>query len=332
VNDLIKKKYPLGFPWPTQDPFIFCVHHLDRFPKGNTEMGPDTSLSGRNLGNDFTGKDGWSMYHGKEIPGFPYHPHRGFETVTIANLGYCDHSDSLGAAGRFGNGDVQWMTAGKGVQHSEMFPLLSTTEENPLELFQIWLNLPAVRKLVPPHFSMLWHEDIPVVETNGTRVKVVAGTFAGHPAPAPAPNSWAADPGNEVAIWHIEMAPGTQLVLPPTIGNVNRTLYGYSGEQFEIGQEKIPVGHGVDLVSTKETSLLNGGAQAHFLLLQGKPIQEPIARYGPFVMNTPKELEQAMQEYRDTEFGGWPWPRPDYVHPRGKGRFAKFPDGTLIEK
>jgi redox-sensitive bicupin YhaK (pirin superfamily) len=136
----ILKISPLGFPWKTLDPFIFCVHHRDEFPKGNAEMGPIGSLSGRQIGQDFVVKDGWRMYHGRKMPGFPYHPHRGFETVTIVKEGIVDHTDSLGAAGRFGAGDVQWMTAGKGVLHSEMFPLIHQEKENPLELFQLWLN------------------------------------------------------------------------------------------------------------------------------------------------------------------------------------------------
>ena len=82
---------PLGFPWQTLDPFLFCVHHLDHYPAGNAAMGPAASLAGRNIGQDFAGKDGWSMYHGKTIPGFPAHPHRGFETVTIVRQGHIDH-------------------------------------------------------------------------------------------------------------------------------------------------------------------------------------------------------------------------------------------------
>ena len=86
---------------------MFCAHHRDEYPKGNDAMGPDASLRGRNIGQDFTIKDGWRMYHGETMPGFPYHPHRGFETITIVKEGIVDHSDSLGAAGRFGSGDVQ---------------------------------------------------------------------------------------------------------------------------------------------------------------------------------------------------------------------------------
>ena len=131
---------PLGFPWRTIDPFLFCAYHDDAYPHGNGQLGPAVSLAGRDIGQDFSRKDGWSMYHGSSVPGFPPHPHRGFETVTIARKGLIDHADSLGAQARFGRGDVQWLTAGKGVVHSEMFPLLKTDEANPLELFQIWIN------------------------------------------------------------------------------------------------------------------------------------------------------------------------------------------------
>ena len=91
---------PLGFPWETIDPFLFCVYHDDTYPEGNAQFGPAASLAGRNLGQDFAGKDGWRMYHGLAVPGFPSHPHRGFETVTIVRKGLIDHSDSLGAAAR----------------------------------------------------------------------------------------------------------------------------------------------------------------------------------------------------------------------------------------
>ncbi len=154
---------PLGMPWVTADPFLFCVHHDDRYPAGNEKLGPAASLAGRKLGMDFDGKDGWRMYHGEVVPGFPQHPHRGFETVTIVRRGLVDHSDSLGAAARYGRGDVQWLTAGGGIVHSEMFPLVERDAPNPLELFQIWLNLPAKDKLVAPHFTMLWERDIPRV-------------------------------------------------------------------------------------------------------------------------------------------------------------------------
>ena len=137
-SDAILGTAPLGFPWATLDPFLFCVHHLDFYPEGNDQMGPPpASLTGRNIGMDFQIKDGWRMYHGDVVPGFPRHPHRGFETVTVVRTGLLDHSDSIGGTARYGGGDVQWLTAGDGIQHAEMFPLVSQAEPNPLELFQI---------------------------------------------------------------------------------------------------------------------------------------------------------------------------------------------------
>lgn len=329
---MIKEVFKLGFPWQTQDPFLFCVYHLDKYPKGKEDMSPAASLDGRKLGNDFTMKDGWRMYHGQTIPGFPAHPHRGFETITIVNKGFCDHSDSLGAAGRFGEGDVQWMTAGKGVQHCEMFPLLSTEKENTLELFQIWLNLPKAKKFVEPHFKMLWHEDIPVVRTEHARVKVIAGSFGRKNAPDSAPDSWASNTENHVSILNVHIDPKGIFILPNSTSEVNSTLYFYEGDTIQIDGTTIVPDHGIQLDAGKEIKITAGDSQAQLLLLQGKPIKEPVVKYGPFVMNTEKEIEAAMSEYRLTQFGGWPWRYPDNVHEKERGRFAKYPDGTLIEK
>lgn len=332
MSNSVKRRFQLGFPWETQDPFLFCVYHLDYYPKGNDQMGPAASLEGRDPGNDFIQKDGWRMYHGHTVPGFPAHPHTGFETITMVNKGFCDHSDSLGAAGRFGQGDVQWMTAGRGVQHSEMFPLLNTYEANTLELFQIWLNLPKKVKFADPHFKMLWHEDIPVVTRQGVRIKVVSGSYLDTPAPLPAPDSWAATEENEVAIWSIDMEPGSSLVLPAATSGVNRTLYYYAGEGVYLDEEPLTRGVGVELHPLGLPSIKNKDGNSHFLLLQGRPINEPVAKYGPFVMNTQDEIKQAMKEYRLTNFGGWPWPYPDNVHSRENGRFALYPDGKREEK
>src|SRR5438552_13802289 len=197
---------PLGFQWPTLDPFLFCVHHDDAYPAGNDQLGPAASLAGREIGMDFAGKDGWRMYHGATVPGFPQHPHRGFETVTIVRKGLINHSDSLGAAARFGRGDVQWLTAGSGVVHAEMFPLLDRERPNPLELFQIWLNLPPSHKLVDPYFTMFWGETIPRITSEGSEITVIAGALDGARPPAPPPDSWASNPASDVAIWHVRLA------------------------------------------------------------------------------------------------------------------------------
>lgn len=323
---------PLSFMWPVRDPFLFCAHHLDNYPGGNDDMEPDVSLAGRNIGQDFILKDGWRMYHGESVPGFPEHPHRGFETVTIVLTGLVDHSDSWGQAGRYGNGDVQWMTAGSGLQHAEMFPLLNKNRDNPAELFQVWLNLPRAGKFSEPFYKMLWSEEIPtkkITDANGKSsfVTVVAGNFLDTVPPSPAPDSWAADPANEVAVWKIMMEPGALLTLPPAGTGINRTLYYYRGSAVRIGYTDIPSYKAVEVRPDMESGIINGEGESFILLLQGKPINEPVVQYGPFVMNTEEEIRQAFDDYRRTHFGGWPWPRHDMVHPREKGRFARYRDG-----
>jgi len=331
-NPVIRKIAAMGFQWQTRDPFLFCVHHEDKFPKGNESMGPVTGMQGRQLGDDFIIKDGFRMYHGKKVPGFPGHPHRGFETITVVREGYVDHADSLGAAGRYGNGDVQWMTAGKGVQHSEMFPLLSKVKDNPMELFQIWLNLPKKSKMIDAHFTMHWREKIPHYKHNDakgktTDVEVIAGVLHGKKAQTPPPGSWAADDANEVAIWNIRMEPGAVWTLPPARSEVNRNLYFYIGEQIDIAGRKIPRYHSMEVDSKVSLEIVNGNHESRILMLQGKPINEPVIQYGPFVMNTKEEIQQAFDDYHKTKFGGWPWPKYDQVHERTAGRFALHADG-----
>jgi redox-sensitive bicupin YhaK (pirin superfamily) len=324
----------LGFPWKTFDPFLFCVHHDDAYPAGNEQMGPAASLAGRDIGMDFAGKDGWRMYHGDVVPGFPRHPHRGFETVTLARRGYIDHADSLGATARFSTGDAQWMTAGAGVVHSEMFPLIERDRPNPTELFQIWLNLPRADKLVPPHFAMLWRHMIPRHEHldaagRRTEIVLVAGALGDVRAPAPPPHSWAARPESDVAIWTIAMAPGATWTLPPARAGSNRALYFFRGSQVRVGDHAVSGRLGLRLRADAEVALESGPDESEFLLLQGRPIGEPVVQHGPFVMNAPAEIHQAIVDFRRTEFGGWPWPSDGPVHAREEGRFAIHADGRV---
>jgi redox-sensitive bicupin YhaK (pirin superfamily) len=310
------------------------VHHEDAFPTGNDAMGPAPShFQGRHMGDDFIIKDGFRMYHGKVVPGFPGHPHRGFETITVVRKGMVDHADSMGAAGRYGNGDVQWMTAGKGVQHSEMFPLIFKDRENPMELFQIWLNLPKKNKMVDPHFKMLWRESIPVLSHKdaggkSTKVEIIAGQIAHMKAPTPPPDSWAADENNEVAVWNIMMDAGATWSLPKASKGINRTLYFYEGSALDINEEAIPRYNAVELQADAAITLTAGENECSVLMLQGRPIGETVIQYGPFVMNTKQEINQAFEDYHATKFGGWPWPKLDQVHPREKTRFAKHADGS----
>ncbi len=301
-------------------------------------MGPVDSLAGRDIGQDFSRKDGWSMYHGSTVPGFPAHPHCGFETVTMVRKGLIDHADSLGAKARFGRGDVQWLTAGKGVVHSEMFPLLKSDEANPLELFQIWLNLPATGKMAAPHFTMFWHECIPRLVHHddqglATTITVVAGALPGAaPALAPPPESWAAQPDADVAIWTLRLQPGAQWRLPAAQGNgTRRMLYFFAGQGLRVGTQDVAEHAALELQAGEALLTNTGTTPVECLLLQGRPIGEPVAQYGPFVMNTQAEIAQALQDYQRTQFGGWPWPEGDPVHGGAVQRFARYPGAAVDE-
>jgi len=328
---------PLGFPWETIDPFLFCAYHDDAYPRANAQLGPDASLAGRDIGQDFSRKNGWSMYHGRAVPGFPAHPHRGFETITIVRKGLIDHSDSLGAAARFGQGDVQWVTAGSGIVHAEMFPLLAMHEPNPVELFQIWLNLPAKAKMAAPYFTMFWSEDIArrtVIDAQArtSDVVVVAGRYGDSAqsaiAPAPPPNSWAAQADADVAVWTMRMSPGAHWTLPAAAAaTTRRMLYFFKGVSVELDGDHIDSHAAIELSGARAVQIVNGDQEAEFLLLQGKPIGEPVAQHGPFVMNTRTEILQAFEDYQHTQFGGWPWPDVAPVHGHELTRFARHPDG-----
>ncbi|MBI1947610.1 MAG: pirin family protein [Deltaproteobacteria bacterium] len=325
-------RFSLDLHWPTTDPFLFCAHHHDRYPKGDGALAPAAPLTGRELGQDFAGKDGWRMYHGQRVPGFPQHPHRGFETITIVKRGFCDHADSLGAKARFGAGDVQWVTAGRGIVHSEMFPLLRVDADNPLELFQLWLNLPRAHKMVEPCFTMQWREQVPtrtVTDDAGRRtvVTVVAGTFDDTRALAPPPHSYATKPESDVAVWLLSLEAGARVRVPRALVARERALYLYGGGGAQLAGERIANGTGLRLRADVEVELVAGPEPCEALLLQGAPLGEPVVQYGPFVMSTTGEIEAAFRDYRATRFGGWPFDDDDPVHGLSPRRFARHPDG-----
>lgn len=331
----VLQTFRLGSPWQAVDPFLFVAYHLDAYPEGTASLGPDASLDGRPLGQDFGNPAGWSMYHGRTVPGFPQHPHRGFETVTYVRQGVVDHADSLGATARYGDGDTQWLTTGRGVSHSEMFPLLERDRPNPLELFQIWLNLPAASKTADPHFAMFWNERTPrVTRTDGagraTEVTVIAGALDGTAPLDPPPESWAATTDADLAIWHLDLSANAEFELPAAAGpDTHRVLYVYEGSSVRIGDTRVEAGSGVLVDATAPVTLTAGDGGIKILLLQGRPIGEPVAQHGPFVMNDAAGLQQAFDDYRRTGFGGWPWPADDPVHPAGAGRFAEHPSGRV---
>ena len=320
----------LSFPFSTPDPFLFAVHHKDFYPAGDDLM----QAPRKGNGADFNPNSKYRMYHGGRVPGFPQHPHRGFETLTATVTGTIDHTDSQGNAGRYGGGDLQWMTAGKGIVHGEMFPLLHPDKPNTLHLFQIWLNLPARNKMSDPFFVMHWAENIPKINTDDglTEITVWAGELENAKPLEGPPKSYANVDNSEVAVWFLRMKPNGSYVLPPAKGgkDINRAVYYFFGNSASIGGRNLKDKHlrvDVDASLPCELSfpsLPNSKTEdeTYFLILQGRPIGEPVVQHGPFVMNTQQEIMQAFQDYQSTQFGGWPWEKDSMTHPREKGRFA----------
>jgi redox-sensitive bicupin YhaK (pirin superfamily) len=246
--------------------------------------------------------------------GFPWHPHRGIETITYVLAGTVEHGDSLGNRGRLRAGDVQWMTAGSGIMHQEM---PQGDSSGRMHGFQLWANLPASLKMSRPRYQDVAAVDIPeVVEDNGTRVRVICGAFGGQSGPV---EGVAADP----RYLDVSVPPGRQARLP-----VDRTnnVFAYvfaGGGTFRDASDPRPVrnelaGGGVALPSTspgdaRDRSLVlfdrgdeivvqAGDEGIRFLLVSGKPLEEPVAWYGPIVMNTQEQLRAAMAELRNGTF------------------------------
>ena len=338
MSNKIKAIEKMGFQWGMDSPFLTCMHHQDEFPAGNEAQGPAVSLAGRRIGNDFSGKDGFSMYHGEKVPGFPVHPHRGFETVTVVLEGLVDHFDSKGAKGRYGNGDVQWLTTGAGCQHVEMFPLVHQDKKNPLELFQIWLNLPARSKFTDPDYKMLWAEEIPVIKHTNKKgktatIRLIAGKYEDKKSLEPTKESWAAREENHVGIQLVELEPEAEFSITAGSKTLNRNLYFYQGTSYiTIDGKNIDPSSRIRLSGEDPITVVNGDRTSYLLLLEGEPINEPVAQYGPFVMNSEQEIQKAYEDYQKTQFGGWPWPNDEPVHERKTGRFARYADGSVDKR
>ena len=225
------------------------------------------------------------------LAGFPSHPHRGFETVTYMLDGHMQHKDSGGNTGDLGPGDVQWMSAARGLIHSEM----PQQTEGRMRGFQLWLNLPAKEKMRPPAYRDIPAAQIPSVVVDGGKVKVIAGRFGETQG---AVHGGATDP----QYWDVHLEPGAVLAAALPAGH-NAFLYAYEGEAV-VGDDGKPLPHRAAglLSSGDRVSMVAGANGARVLLLAGKPIGEPIVQYGPFVMNTREEIEQAIADYQAGAF------------------------------
>jgi redox-sensitive bicupin YhaK (pirin superfamily) len=168
---------------------------------------------------------------------------------------------------------------------------------------------------------------------HATQVDLIAGKLNDYHSLKPTPDSWAANADNEVLVATIKMEAGATYILPKAQSSkAKRNLYFYRGTQLEIAGKTVAENHSIELIATEDVEINNTGAVAFLLVLQGKPIKEPVAQQGPFVMNTQEEIREAFADYRQTQFGGWPWPEQEQVHERNKGRFALHSDGRLEEK
>lgn len=227
------------------------------------------------------------------IAGFPAHPHRGFETVTYMLQGKMEHRDHLGNVGLLADGGVQWMTAGKGIIHSEM----PKQTEGRMHGFQLWVNLTAQRKLISAHYQDIAAEDIPWQQFTGFSVKAIAGAIKVNDIQL---QGFFSIVDTEVIYLDISLAPQQSISLPIS-EQLNAMLYSYDGA--------INIGSAGTLNKEKTLSLLTGSGslvitnnnneQARFLFIAGKPLRQPIKQYGPFVMNTAAEIEQAIHDYQN---------------------------------
>jgi redox-sensitive bicupin YhaK (pirin superfamily) len=228
--------------------------------------------------------------------GFPDHPHRGFETVTYMIAGRMRHKDSAGHEGLLSNGGVQWMTAGRGVIHSEM----PEQEQGVMEGFQLWLNLPASDKMCPPWYRDIQSQEIPEFRTaSGVSVRVIAGTAAGDHGPVIGAMQ---REGTLPLYLDITLPPGTEFSQPLPAGH-NAFIYVYR-HSARIGDTEVPRNRMAILRNDPQAEGVTIGApagnpaEARVLLLAGRPLREPIAQYGPFVMNTREQLIAAVEDFQ----------------------------------
>jgi quercetin 2,3-dioxygenase len=226
------------------------------------------------------------------IAGFPDHPHRGFETVTYMLAGRMRHGDNKGHTGRLEAGSVQWMTAGRGIVHSEM----PEQENGLMQGFQLWVNLPAKDKMIEPRYQEIPPQDIPVTALpGGVAVKVIAGTVGDTTGPI---NGIATDP----ILLDLALPAGASVALPLPRGH-NAFLYAFDGEAA-VGEAATRLTRGsIAVLGAGDGVLLTAPAgAARVLLAAGKPLNEPVARYGPFVMNTNDQLRQAILDFQSGRF------------------------------
>jgi quercetin 2,3-dioxygenase len=224
------------------------------------------------------------------------HPHKGFETVTIAYQGELEHRDSSGGGGKIGPGDVQWMTAGAGIIHEEMHSADFTHKGGPFQMVQLWVNLPAKHKTTKPGYQTLLKAQIPQVSlpNNAGAIRVIAGKYDHHEGPAKT--------FTPINLWDVQFLAGKEAELALPDGHTS-TLLVMKGRLTVNGENEAGEGDLVIFRKTGEQIQLQAKEDSHLLVLSGEPINEPIVGMGPFVMNSRKEIEQAYEDYEMGKMG-----------------------------
>jgi quercetin 2,3-dioxygenase len=238
-----------------------------------------------------------------EPKGTPWHPHRGFETVTYMIDGIMDHQDSLGSGGTIANGDTQWMTAGQGILHIEAPPEHLVTSGGLFHGLQLWVNLPRVAKMITPKYQDIRGREAALLTTSdgGSLIRVIAGEIAGHAGPG--------STHTPINLAHVTLQPGARLDLPWQ-PDYNALVYVLAG-RGTVGAEQRPItigqlaahGKGDALQVTADASQDSNIPAMELFIMGGRPIREPVAHYGPFVMNTQAELKQAFDDYQKGRLG-----------------------------
>jgi redox-sensitive bicupin YhaK (pirin superfamily) len=268
----------------------FLVNSLFSYNELGAEMSPFLLL-------DHAAPTKFRSHSGRR--GVGQHPHRGFETVTIVYQGEVEHRDSTGSGGVIGPGDVQWMTAASGILHEEFHSKDFAQKGGTIEMVQLWVNLPAKDKMAAPGYQTLLNQDIPVVPLadNAGQVRVIAGNYGGHAGPART--------FSPINVWDMKLNAGHTTTLQVEEGHTLAVvmLHGailVNGEQIVRETQMVLLDRAGDSIT------LEANGDVSLLVLSGEPIDEPIVGYGPFVMNSEAEIQQAFRDFNSGQFGAMP--------------------------
>ncbi len=268
----------------------FLVNSLFSYNELGAEMSPFLLL-------DHAAPTKFRSHSGRR--GVGQHPHRGFETVTIVYQGEVEHRDSTGSGGVIGPGDVQWMTAASGILHEEFHSKDFSQKGGTIEMVQLWVNLPAKDKMAAPGYQTLLNQDIPVVPLadNAGQVRVIAGNYGGHAGPART--------FSPINVWDMKLNAGHTTTLQVEEGHTLAVVMLH-GAILVNGEQIVRETQMVLLDCAGDSITLEANGDVSLLVLSGEPIDEPIVGYGPFVMNSEAEIQQAFRDFNSGQFGAMP--------------------------